>query len=218
MKNLSVFLTLILFPLLISCNDDSDDSGGPTGPSGPIVTTVDLIDLYTNDKRGTSTLKRYNGYIEYEIETSNLIPGHVYQIMCAVFNKPQNCVGPCDPEDFINNNTAVEGIAFVMGGRTVNSTTATFEGKLDVSDISRDYVPVSAPANAWGGLQNAKTATIGLNIRSQGPAQAGLSNEQTNTFQQACSFVSWSVIDPSSRVPEEIGECAFIQLSQHDAP
>ncbi len=216
MKNLSVFLFLMLVPLLISCSDDSPDP--PDTEPISIVTTADIIDKYTNDKRGTSTLTRVDGVISYKIETSNLIPGHVYQVMCQVFNKPEKCVGPCDAEDFTNNNAAVEGIAFVMGGRTINSTSATFEGILNENDISYNWVPTTAPANAWGGLQDALTATIGLNIRSKGPAQAGLANEQTNFFGNACSFANWSIFDPGARVPEEIGECAFIQQSQHIAP
>ena len=220
MKNLSVILLLMYVPFLISCGGSSDDVVCDDCGPDSIVTTEDLIDLYTDEKRGTSTLTRVDGVISFKIETTNLIPGHVYQVMCAIFNKPENCVGPCDVTDFQTNNAAVEAIAFVITGKTVNSTSATFEGTLNENDITSYNWIASNQASAlgWGGLQDALTAEIGLNVRSKGLAQDGLTLTQINNFSGGCTFNDWSILDPESRVPEEIGECAFIQLSHHVAP
>ena len=216
MKNLKTILFLLLMAFVFSCS--SEDSDPPPPPPEGIVTIEDLIDTHTGEKNGQSKLTRYNGRILFEIETGNLIPGHVYQVICAIFNKPENCIGPCDVDDFNNNNEAVEAIAFVMAGKVVNSESATFQATLDVNDIDYDHLPVDAPANKWGGIKNATTATIGLLIKSQGPAQDGLTNTQMTTYQQACSFANYGYYEAGSRVPEEIGECAYIRDSQHVAP
>ena len=218
MKNLNVFLFLMLVPLLISCGGSDGGGGDVIKPPISIVTTEDLIDTHTGEINGKSTLTRYAGLITFKIETDNLIPGHVYQVMCAIFNKPENCVGPCDRDDFHSNNTLVEAISFVMAGKRVNSTSATFEGTLNINETSYDWLPRSAPTNLWGGLQNPLTATVGLLLRSQGIAQSGLTSVQTTTYQNACSFNTWGLYEVGSRVPEEIGECAYIRDSQHVAP
>ena len=216
MKNLSVFLLLMYVPFLISCGGSDGGDVVITNPD-PIVTTAELIDLYTGEKRGSSELTRAAGQISFEIETSNLLPGHVYQIMCTIYNNPQNCAGPCDNDDFLKNN--VEAIGFVMAGRTVNSTSATFVGTLKENDITSDnWISFSDGNNGWGGLQDALSAAIRLDVRSQGPAQNGLTDTQANNWGGGCTWNNWNISDPGSRVPEEIGECAFIQLSTHDAP
>lgn len=212
MKNLSVILFLMCVPFLISCGG-SDDDIGPNPIKGK-VTTEDLIDMYTGEKRGSSELTRSAGQISFKVETSNLIPGHVYQIVCSIFNKPENCTGPCD---FNDNQLNVEVVGFVIAGKTVNSTSATFEGTLEENDINT-YNFNSTTSNGWGGLQNALTATIRLDVRSQGPAQNSLIAAQTNNWGGGCSYSNWLPTDSGSRVPEEIGECAFIQLSSHVAP
>ena len=212
MKNLNVFLFLMCVPFLISCGGSDDDD--IIDPTDPKFTTEDLIDLYTDEIRGTSKLTRSAGQISFKIETSNLMPGHVYQIVCSVYNKPENCTGPCD---FNDSEPNVEVVGFVMAGKTVNSTSATFEGTLKENDIT-SYSFLSTISNGYGGLQNALTATIGLAVRSQGPAQNGLTNAQANNWGGGCSYSNWDPTDSGSRVPEEIGECAFIQLSTHDAP
>ena len=214
MKNLSVILLLMFLTLLTSCSSDDP----PTDPIiNKIITTEDLIDMYSGEKRGTSTLTRVDGVISFEITTSNLIPGHVYQIACTIYNNPQNCVGPCDNDDFFENN--VEAIGFVMAGKTVNSTSATFKGTLNENDLtSYNSLTFTDPDNGWGGLQDALTATITLDVRSKGPAQDGLALTQINNWSGGCTLNDWGITDPGSRVPEEIGECAWIQLSYHDAP
>jgi len=218
MKKLCAILSLISILFLNSCSGGDD----PTDPitKKPNVTTENLIDLYTGDIRGTSILKRYANEIEFEIETSNLIPGHVYQVMCAVFNQPENCEGPCDAVDFQTNNwdeTGVEAISFVMAGKVVYSSSATFKGTLTKNDITTyDWIPVVAPADGWGGLRDPLTAGISLLIRSQGPYQADQSDAQINTWANACSYAVWNILSLESRVPEEIGECAFIQTSNHN--
>jgi len=218
MKNLNVFLFLMLVPLLISCGG-SDGGGDVIIEVDKVITTENLIDTHSGEINGQSTLTRYDNLITFKIETDNLIPGHVYQVICAIFNKPENCVGPCDVDDFNNNNPAVEAIAFVMAGKVVNSTSATFEGTLETNETSSyDWLPVGAPANKWGGVQNPFKATIGLLLKSQGPAQDGLTNTQMTTYQNACSFKNYGYYEVGSRVPEEIGECAYIRDSQHVAP
>lgn len=218
MKNFSKFLFLLLVPFFISCGGGDGDNNIIINPPESILTTENLIDTHTGEINGTSTLTRYEGLISFKLETSNLIPGHVYQVLCAIFNKPENCVGPCDVDDFNNRNAQVEAIAFVMAGKEVNSTSATFEGTLNVNETSYDWLPVTAPADKWGGVKYPLTATIGLLLKSQGPAQDGLTNTQMTTYQQACSFKNYGYYEVGSRVPEEIGECAYIRDSQHVAP
>ena len=216
MKNRNVFLLLMFFAFLISCSDSDDDSIIIIEEIDKIITTEDLIDIYTGEKRGTSTLTRDDGKISFKIETSNLIPGHVYQIMCGIWNKPQNCVGPCDGPDWYDN--IVEAVSFVMPGKTINNTSATFEGTLKENDITSYSLVANqnSPANGWGGLQDALTARITLDVRSKGPAQAGV-QQFHSTWSTGCTYIITNPYN-STRVPEEIGECAFIQLSTHDAP
>lgn len=213
MKNLVNLGILILIITIYSCSEDDDPIIEETG----IVTTDDLIDTHTGEINGKSTLTRYPSSISFEIETNNLIPGHVYQVMCAIFNKPENCVGPCDRDDFDNNNTAVEATSFVMAGKVASRSTETFKGSLKINETSYDWLPTTISQDKWGGLQKPQTATIGLLLRSQGPEQSGLGSVQRNTFRQACSFVTYGLYDSGSRVPEEIGECAYIRNSQHVA-
>jgi hypothetical protein len=220
MKNLCTILSLITIVFFNSCSGSGE--GPVCDPCEPLTTTQDLVDLYTGDKRGTSTLTRSAGQISFKIETTNLIPGHVYQVMCAVFNQPENCVGPCDAVDFQTNNadgSGVEAISFVMAGKLANSTTATFEGTLKINDITTyDWIPADGPDNGWGGLQDPLTAQINLLVRSQGPYQENKSDEQFNTWANACSYDNCNILSSNCRVPEEIGECAFIQTSDHVAP
>jgi len=215
MKNLCTILSLILILFFNSCSGGGDDPI-PPGPPANLTTTQDLIDHFTGEKRGTSTLTRIAGQISFEIETTNLIPGHVYQIICSVYNHPENCAGSCDETDF--ESDGVEGIAFVMAGKAVNSSSAKFEGTLKKNDITTyDWVPPTATAG-WGGLQDPMTAQIFLDVKSQGPYQSDKSDAQLYTWKSACSYKDWAYSDPESRVPEEIGECAFIQTSNHIAP
>jgi hypothetical protein len=218
MKNVFAILSLISILFFNACSG-SDDGPPPTPPVDLIITTENLIDIFTDEVRGTSKLTRTPGQITFELVTTNLIPGHVYQVMCAVYNKPENCSGICDDIDFKSNNASVEGIAFVMSGKLVNSASATFTGTLKKNDITTyDWIPSNAPANGWGGLQDPMTAEIFLDVRSQGIYQSDKSDAQLNTYQSACSYNSWDISDPGARVPEEIGECAFIQFSHHVQP
>ena len=214
MKNLKAVLFLLLIPFLFSCSSDDSDPPPPPPPR-EIETTKDLIDTHTGEINGQSTLTRYADRITFKLETDNLIPGHVYQVMVAIFNKPENCEGPCDVDDFNGANNLVEAIAFVMAGKVVNSTSATFEATLNVGETDYDWLPKFAPANKWGGLQNPESATIGLLLRSQGIEQDGLTGTQISTYNNACTFKSWGFKESGSRVPEEVGECAYIRDSQH---
>jgi hypothetical protein len=59
------------------------------------------------------------------------------------------------------------------------------------------------------------TVEIGLLVRSQGPYQSDQRDAQINTWANACSYDNCNILSSDCRVPEEIGECAFIQSSHH---
>ncbi len=66
---------------------------------------------------------------------------------------------------------------------------------------------------SFGGLQDARQAEIHLVLRSHGPKIPGQINAQISSFQGGCT----TNLPPFTEVPDEIGECADIHASIHQA-
>ena len=207
-----IFLTLTI----VSCSNDGGEITDPPIEYETIV--IDLTSEFTGEVVGESKLTRIKSGLLMEVTAKNLIPGHVYNLVCAVFNKPKNCEGICDATDFQENNSGVEAVSFLVAGIEASKTTEVFTAKLEEGDITSFDMTSNSGYGDHGGLQDAQKAFIVLLIKSQGPAQIGQKKtQQLTTFGQACSFNNYNILDPNARIPEEIGECALISKSRFAA-
>ena len=218
-KMIHLKLSILGLILLVSCS--KDDPAGPTNPIIDVITTeAELVSMITGDVMGSSKVVRTESTLEITVEAKNLIPGHIYNLTCSVYNKAENCVGTCDTEDFSKRNVEVEGVAFLVSGKEASSSSETFTATLRERDVTSYEMAVYATINGdYGGLQDAQNATIDLHIMSKGPAQGGsVRQNQLTNFAGGCSFVLHEIGSPTARIPEEIGECAWIYEAKHSAP
>ena len=217
MKHLNrIFLLSFALFSLLSCS--KDDGPGPM-ENKSVTTEADLVSMFTGEVVGTSKLVRTESLIQMTVEANNLIPGHIYNLTCSVYNKPENCDGPCDTDDFSGLNKEVEGVAFLVIGKEAKSSTETFTATLSERDVTSFEMAVYATINGdYGGLQDAQNAAIDLHIMSKGPAQSGtIRQNQLKNFAGGCSLQLHEIGDPTARIPLEIGECAWIYESKHVA-
>ena len=214
-SNRLLLLAMAIFSLF-SCSKED----GPDPMENKSVTTEsDLASMITGEIVGTSKLDRTESLIQMTVVANNLIPGHIYNLTCSVYNKPENCDGPCDTKDFSGKNKLVEGVAFLVTGKEASSSTETFTATLRERDVTSYEMAVYATINGdYGGLQDAQNAAIDLHIMSKGPAQSGtIRQQQLTNFAGGCSLELHEIGAPSARIPEEIGECAWIYEAKHVA-
>ncbi|MFK7933783.1 MAG: hypothetical protein AB8G22_09745, partial [Saprospiraceae bacterium] len=102
MKIYTLLFVLLLALFLVSCDNEQDDVLPEIEEEQPLATsTEDILDIFTSEVVGTSTINRFSDRIEANIETSNLVNGHVYNIDVFITNQPEQCPEtPCIFRDF----------------------------------------------------------------------------------------------------------------------
>jgi hypothetical protein len=202
-----------IFLAFISCSKSEEDSMGPD-PVETITTTNDVVDRITKEVVGISTLVRSKGQISVTFETTNLIPGHIYNLIWVIYNNPEECLeDPCTFGD-LYYNLATLPVAYIATGQVAASSSVTFKAVLEEGDITKQTI--RADMTSFG-LRDAYKAEIQFGLRSHGPPIPSQQQLQLTTYSGGCT-VNFSVSGNNLEVPDEEGECAVIQESIHKAP
>jgi hypothetical protein len=124
--------------------------------------------MFPPTKGGTSTLRRGDDWLSYNIHTTGLPPG-AYTNWWIIWNYPENCSdGACDDDDFVNpDNPAGVSVFWATGGIVQENGVGNFHGRAKVGELpgGEDQVPIPGP-----GLVNPKTALVLNIIKYHGPA------------------------------------------------
>ena len=231
-KFLNCAMALMLILQFTSCEDGEDGAIGPQGPQGEqgsqgeqgipgedgmdansndVVTMTDVLSPITNEVVGSSTLTRSEDQIMTRFETSMLTPSYAYTLWWLVVNQPENCMtSPCGLADFANPDISVD-VLFVSGRVANQSGEAIFTGVLLENDGTTSVNDQLGLPIDVGGLQDTQTAQIHVVLRSHGPAQTGLVDEQISMYTGGCS----TLFPPFSEIPDAVGECGDIQVAIH---
>ena len=212
----NLFLTILMVLSIVACNKDNELGKDPSGyGSNPIRHTVDIVDESLTNVVGSSTLLRQKDGVSAQFKTSTLIPGHAYTLWWVIWNKPENCAGapgPCLESDFgIADQVEVE-ILYASGQVVGSNGQTTFSAHLKESDTNGSINDLFG-LPSFGGLQDAQQAEVHLVLRSHGPKIPGQINNQISSYGGGCT-VNFPAF---SEVPDEVGECADIHASIHQA-
>ncbi len=218
MKNLLKSTTWLCLAIIavISCN--SDDGTEPN--LSPLSTsTNNMVDFISGEVLGTTTVERYEDKIKFQVNTSNLIPGHVYHLIVATIDQPEYCeTKPCTHEDWIGNVTATRPVFFVVKRWISNSETEISGNSIEENDINSFEIWLNSIINNddFGGLQDASKAEIHIFIRSAGPV-IGDGAQQLATIDGECT-TNYNFGHPDPKTPMVEGECGWLQQSVHLSP
>jgi hypothetical protein len=174
---------------------------------------ADVLDPINGEVVGKSLLIRTQNGLTMALKT-HLVPKHTSTVWFVLFNNPENCdYCPCGGpnfEDFFNGEET--GLVMINAAGRVNSQTGVteFAGHLLEGDTrgSANEVVFGQPARA---LVDSRTAEVFLVVRSHGPAIPGEIREQTSIWEGGCT----DFLLPFTEIPDEVGECADIQVSMH---
>ncbi len=215
MKNLIKFYLLIMILVPFSCNKDSlngaSDGIESFNKSANNKSTVDVFSPFLGDVLGSSILHRSKNGITVNFQTSGLIPGNAYTLWWVIWNKPENCAvpGACLEPDFGNAANIKIDVLYATGHIVGNSGIGNFSTELKVGDISGSL-------GAFGpsyGLMDPQKAEVHLVLRSHGPAQPGMIDDQIHTISGGCN----PVYSPPGFGPDPniSGACRDIQAAIH---
>lgn len=134
---------------------------------------------------GAATLTRTHKDINFRIYTSGLAPG-AYTVWIVIFNKPENCTGPCNGPDL--GNPAVEGsIVYGTGNMVGPDGLGNFYGSLKEGSPPAG-IQMNVPAGLADGLKNSEKAEIHLVVRTHGAVRSdGTAVTQLTTFESSCA-------------------------------
>ncbi len=210
-----VFL-LILLPFIISCGED--DTVDPTNNQTPLFTsTTDLKDFFSGDILGSTTIDRFEDKISINMNTSNLISGHVYNLVVITVDKPEKCqTSPCTYQDWNNLQSVIRAVGFFMTSWVAAGSTHTYGSSIKENDVTTIPTLLGGGTDDFGGLQDALKAEVHIFIRSRGPALPD-TQQQLQTFYGDCS-TQYVFGHPDAKVPTEFGECGWVQQSVHLSP
>jgi hypothetical protein len=189
-------------------------SAAPTRSTTPVFGFAD-----PQTPVGTSSLKRTSDGVDMTFRTDDLAARETVTIWWVVFNRPDECSGPCGDDDiFVGGDPAGElneaqidaadiAVAYATGKVASQSGRATFTAHLDVQEPpgTREVVVGDEVV-----LKDAASAEVHLVARSHGPVVREIVDEQIGSFAGGCEV---SVFPPDA--PSEIGECGDIQFAVH---
>jgi hypothetical protein len=182
------------------------------GDGKPRTTYADMQTFPAGpDVVGSSTLTRYNTYVDATVSASGLGANAAYSWWWVIFNNPEFCVGGCGLDDLPVGATPVSN-----GDPRVNSS-LLWGGGFVANGTGAAYVTSSLERNKplgevrFGpGLKRARNAEIHIVLRTHGPAVAGETADMISRFHGGCT-------------DEEVtgGLCtqnANVQFAAHPAP
>ncbi len=185
-----------------------DGSLGGTGgfAEGRYVTTARVYRMDDHTEVGRSVIVRSPRGVSTHISTSGLVPDHAVTIWLVIFNRPENCTGPCDVEDLADVRT--EPDAMWAGGAIVPSTErVTVPGFVRTGDTEGSTNPPFGLPPI--GLTNPFGAELHLVIKTHGPVIRSLEWEMTHTLAAGCNDAPPGFGTPGPNA------CAEIQFSEH---
>lgn len=174
---------LLVAALAVGCGDQSSPTSPVSGDATPLVGlggpnatgTVSEITLMSIPTAGVDgiggngdegTLTRTAQAVEFEVDATNLVPGHAYTAWWIVFDKPQFCDGECGPpgpDDMANPKT--RGSVFNGGGAVADeSGEATFSNRL----LRHETRPAGV---GDGSVDNTLKAALHVVFKSHGIAE-----------------------------------------------
>jgi hypothetical protein len=175
-----------------------------------------MVDFISGEVLGTTRVERFEDKINVQVNTSNLIPGHVYNLFVATIDQPENCLTqPCTYECLINKDAATRPVFFLMKRWVSSSDTENYGNSIREKDVSSFEIYLGGFTDDFGGLQDASNAEVHILIRSSGPVTGD--EAQLSTVQGACT-VDYTFGHPEPKIPMNQGECGWIQQSVHVAP
>lgn len=174
--------------------------------------TADVFNPISGMVMGKATLHRNASGITMNYKTTGLIPGHAYTIWWVIWNRPENCDGPCDEPDFFIADQVEVDVLYAAGHVVGASGKGNFSGTLKAGDDSESINELFLLPPA-GGLQEGNTlkAEVHLVLRSHGPAIPGMVNDQIGSYEGGC--VDPFAIAPFTEIPDEEGECGDIEFA-----
>ena len=204
---------MIIFAISISaCEKDSLDTNASVesfNKSNNNKVSVPVVDhTFTVIPGTSSTLHRTQNGITVNFKTSGLIPGNAYTMWWVIWNKPNECEDPghCIDTDFPNGEAIELDVLYAAGHIAGASGTGNFSAHLSVGDNSGSLFGADAP-----GLKFPQSSEVHLVLRSHGPAQPGMTDDQIHTVGGGCTT------DPGGFGPDptEDGHCRDIQAAIH---
>lgn len=199
---LGYLLLMILTPAATMAN--SLKTGVISHPSqGPVV----------NIEGATTKITSYEEGIAVNMQTKNLEPGHVYTLVFAVMNKPQDCAnapGLCTPVDVLKNwQVTGSDVVYADGAVADSSGTVNF----------RAFVEANQPQGFWfnSGLTNPMGAEIHLLVQDHGPAIADKLSSMLTSFRGGCRDEGLPKAAPTTaKADGEPGPntCRLVQVSR----
>jgi hypothetical protein len=131
-----------------------------------------------------SRLLRNDSGISLTINTYGLEPGETFTVWWVVFNYPEFCNGGCGEDDVLlfGGPAEVQGTVLYATGHVVGgSGQGKFGAHLSVGDASDALLGIGP------GLVNPRGAEVHVVVRSHGPLQPGLVDDQISTFGGGCN-------------------------------
>jgi len=176
-----------------------------------------MEDRFSGDVIGTTTVNRFEDKISVQVNTSNLIPSHVYNLYAVTVDRPDNCLTtPCTGQDWDNLESSIRVVFFYMTGWVAAGETHSYGNNINENDVTTFELWQGPSNDDFGGLQDALNAEVHIYIRSRGPV-GGSGEEQLETVDGGCT-TSYNFSHPEPKVPSEPGECAWVQQSIHLPP
>lgn len=182
-------LLLLLLPFAVAAQDDVPQS----------VSTVHRFADASEIEAGWSTLNRYENGVMATFHTKELIPNDVVTMWWVIFNEPANCSDACGEDDIfmvdedgalvIGENGAelnfeqIEAAKIALLGATGNVIGEDGEGHFSAVLSTGDN-----PNTVFGpALLDAANAEIHLVLRTHGPLNADMLDEQIIAFNGGCA-------------------------------
>lgn len=210
-RTISIFVTAIVI-LFSSCHTEDQEANEEFLTANLKVSkeTVEVFNPILGMVTGAATLHRNGNGITVNYKTTGLMQNHAYTLWWVIWNKPENCDGPCDDADFFIADQ-VEVDVLYGGGHVVGASgKGNFSATLKAGDDSGSINDLFGLPPA-GGLQvgNTMAAEVHMVLRSHGPAVPGLVNEQIGSYEGGCEVD----LPPFTDIPDEIGECGDMEFA-----
>ena len=217
MKNLILFIALLVCIFITSCNDDTTIISEKNDVdlmqrSAATICHSDVIDPINGIITGTAKLVRTNSKVSMNVKINDLVPGHAYTMWWVIWNNPENCGVPyaCSDADFLNPDAVKVEVLYATGHVVGGSGQGNFSASLNENDddntINPDFL-----LPLYGGLLDARKAEVHVVLRSHGPKVPGIVNEQIGSYGGGCD--DFYGFPPFTEVPDEVGECGDIMFA-----
>lgn len=210
MKKLTFLIFTIVMVVLVGCESEStfapnsqeELSHMPLSADQSAVTSHSNVYTFADMTQvGHSALTRNDGGVSFTVRTSGLEPNTANTLWIVVFNKPENCSGPCGEDDLFTPSVMTD-VMYSAGRVVMHSGKANYAGTRRVGDNKGSIFPVFGVPSP--GLMDARKAEIHLIVRTHGEIITGLINEMISTFAAGCAGFPPALGTPGPNTCEDI--------------